>query len=704
MLKVEIYVDGTRLDLFKDENISITDTIQDIRDPGTIFTTFSQTFTVPASKTNNQVFKHYYNNKIIVGGGGFDARYSHPATIKINGVDFKSGTIKLSAVGMKKNKAYSYTVNFVGDGADIKNAVTNDDLSVLSYLDIFNHEYNLTNVKGGLEDGLGLNTSDVMEITGTTDSTDLSIIYPLISHTKRYVYDAGNTGAGTFKLYNPAVTAGTEGLEYNQLKPAIKLIHIIEAIENKYDIAFSRDFFGDSEFTDLYMWLNRTKGHIEGLDDNTTKFQNFTFTSNVDNLFDVVEYPSETVIGKGFYTSDYTSGPKESWILTFTTTITGSGNYDFYVDDYLKGGSPVYISRGNSGNQSFAVSYAVSGPRTNWSPVVRIESPGTITDIDVSLSAERSYYTPNGNYPPTVTTGVYDIPNVAPNNYAYITALIPKMTVMNFLSGIFKMFNLTHYKKADGTVYVDTLDNFYALGSDIETTDKIDITDSSVEVSLPFDYVAFKHSEPKTFLTANRTERLNDVFGDEEYRLTNVDGGLLFGGGSYEINTGFSHMMFESLEDLNDGTYPEILFGWAVDEDENPFADAPLILYHRGQTTVVNNLDFDDESEISSYQSLGNTDSTAPDGNSLHFGIELDEVSLVSNKESLYATYWENYIYEVYGAGARLVRYTAYLTPSFILNYNLYDRLIINGISHKINSITIDLLDGKSQLELITEA
>ena len=46
----------------------------------------------------------------------------------------------------------------------------------------------------------------------------------------------------TYKTYNPAVTAGTEGLEYNQLKPALKCDHIIEAIENKYDISFSEGF------------------------------------------------------------------------------------------------------------------------------------------------------------------------------------------------------------------------------------------------------------------------------------------------------------------------------------------------------------------------------------------------------------------------------------------------------------------------------
>ena len=189
MLKVEVYVDGTRLDLFKDENIQITDTIQNIKDPGSIFTTFSQTFTVPASKTNNKVFKHYYNNRIIAEGNGFDARFSLPAIIRINGADYKTGTIGLSAVGMKKNKAYSYTVYFVGSGALLRDSILEDDLSDLTgganALTIFNHDYDLATVKTGFQYGLGLSGGAMTQSNGTT--IDYSIVYPFISHTKRYV-------------------------------------------------------------------------------------------------------------------------------------------------------------------------------------------------------------------------------------------------------------------------------------------------------------------------------------------------------------------------------------------------------------------------------------------------------------------------------------------------------------------------------------
>ena len=61
MQKLQLFISDTRVDLFKDESVSITQTIQNIKDIAKIFTEFTQTFTIPASKTNNILFKHYYD-------------------------------------------------------------------------------------------------------------------------------------------------------------------------------------------------------------------------------------------------------------------------------------------------------------------------------------------------------------------------------------------------------------------------------------------------------------------------------------------------------------------------------------------------------------------------------------------------------------------------------------------------------------------
>ena len=53
--------------MFKDESVSITQSIQNVKDIAKVFTEFTKTFTLPASKTNNKIFKHYYEFDIVDG-------------------------------------------------------------------------------------------------------------------------------------------------------------------------------------------------------------------------------------------------------------------------------------------------------------------------------------------------------------------------------------------------------------------------------------------------------------------------------------------------------------------------------------------------------------------------------------------------------------------------------------------------------------
>ena len=70
---VQLYVEGERVDMFQDESITISDSIANVKDISKIYTTYSRQFTLPASKTNNRIFKHYYNFDITENT--FDARF-----------------------------------------------------------------------------------------------------------------------------------------------------------------------------------------------------------------------------------------------------------------------------------------------------------------------------------------------------------------------------------------------------------------------------------------------------------------------------------------------------------------------------------------------------------------------------------------------------------------------------------------------------
>ena len=130
--------DYERLDLFKDESVSITDSIKNVKDVAKIFTPFSQQFNVPASKHNSKIFRHYQDSDIL---DSFDARYKADALIKLNGVDYKKGKIRLNSVSLKDNKPHSYKLIFFGETVGLKDLLGETMLSGLNYDSSLNFAY-----------------------------------------------------------------------------------------------------------------------------------------------------------------------------------------------------------------------------------------------------------------------------------------------------------------------------------------------------------------------------------------------------------------------------------------------------------------------------------------------------------------------------------------------------------------------------------
>jgi hypothetical protein len=126
MYELALFINGVKVDQFKDESVTITDSIQNIRDIDKVFTAFTKTFNLPASKTNNQIFKHFYNPDI---DNGFDARKKINARLELNTLPFRTGKVKLEGVNLKDRKAHTYRVTFFGDISKLKDRLGGDKLS-----------------------------------------------------------------------------------------------------------------------------------------------------------------------------------------------------------------------------------------------------------------------------------------------------------------------------------------------------------------------------------------------------------------------------------------------------------------------------------------------------------------------------------------------------------------------------------------------
>ena len=705
MQKVEVYIEGQRAEMFNDVSVTITDTIKDVRDVNKVFTEYSQTFSLPASKTNNKIFKHYYNNDIV---GGFDARIRVPAKLELNSIPFKTGYIKLEGVDLKNNKPHTYRITFFGNTISLKNLLGEDLLSDLGdnipdgVVNLFDELSKKSNGELLLHNAEDIEEYLTSSIDRNIDNVDYDnpIQVPLITHTQRLYYDSDTTNSELDSgdlHYHDAGGTYRHGVKWNELKYAIKLKIIIKSIENKYGIVFSPDFFdNDDSFQNLYMWLHRAKGGV------TTGSQ-------------ITEYVS-FVEGWSNYVGSISRMSNNALTLT-----------NFVIDSLVLRLEP------NSGsiNKSYSVTVFQSG-----NVVYQSTSDSGIRNLDIPITLFAGYtvqVTSNeavsfshltwivNTFPNDLDT--YDTTfNVAEQFIFNIQQQIPKMKVIDFLTSIFRMFNLIAYVQGN-EIIVKKLDDFYGNPNRYDITKYVDVNSSQTNVALPFREIVFTYEGLGTFLAKQHNQLFNKDWGKEEYKGSTYSGDSLkiFSEGIYNYKIPFEHMKFERLIDLNTSDLTDIQWGFCVDDNQQSYIGKPLIFYMDlktlDETPVDKRISFVYEVDpvnnepvnhkpISSYYAPANSDlkySQVEDRQSLNFSTEPDEWELVTTNETLFNNYHINYISSVFNQKNRLTKITAYLPLNILYKYTLADRFIVSGKSYKINSIETDFYTGKSEIELLSD-
>jgi hypothetical protein len=88
---------------------------------------------------------------------------------------------------------------------------------------------------------------------------------------------------------------------------------------------------------------------------------------------------------------------------------------------------------------------------------------------------------------------------------------------------------------------------------------------------------------------------------------------------------------------------------------------------------------------------------------SLTWGADIDPYYLSSIPNSLYNTYWSDYITDLYSKNKRVFQVEAVLPIGKILNLDLNNLVIWNNQKFKINNVDLNLATGRARLELLNE-
>ena len=664
MYRVDLYIDGQKADLFQEESIEINLSTQNIKDISKVFGDFTQSFTIPASSANNKIFKHYYNVDVY---GGFNASVRVDAFIEVNNNLFRDGVLELESVQMKQGQPYAYSVGFYSNVTSLKDKFGEDKLIDLD-LSAYDHDYNDTNIVTGLN--------------GYVSGTSSSIIYPLISPVANWYYNsAGNDHTPSNIYYHSG--HNEHGVFYYDLKPAIKLQKVIDAIETKYSIEFNSDFFDSADFGKLFMWCHRRAGYMFKDQPNGFPPQVINFTTNNTGDYNLT-------------TQKYTVTAAQEADLRVRYTLNSTADYKIvvYVNDEL------YTSRehsGNVSNETITLGEMEVGDTIQF----RFAPPDAWDASAISISTTTFYleYDDGASWQEADTIGRLAAQSITQE--VVVSDQMPEQKISDFIGSLVRAFNLVIVPTGNGKYDIEPLDDWYAEGSTREVTEYIDTEEVTIRKPQLYRRINFAYNETEAIL-GEQFRLQNDVgYGDLRADFT-------FDGEEFDVEVGFDHMLFERLSNQNNGL-TTIGVGKSITREIEPYIGSPLIFYVAGQIRGTDQFSYinmsDAEQPKTDFHLVSNVNSDVVTSvtKTLNFGTEVDPYHLQGFATGLYNTYWKDYITDLYDTSRRTFMYRGQLPLGLMLALKINDKLTIGERNYIINQMKLNLSTGEAQMELLND-
>jgi hypothetical protein len=233
-IQFQLVANDTILDLFKDEDILLSDNVTGLFDLGIIPADFTRQITLPGTKKNNAFFEHVYDISVF-NPDTFATNIKVPAYLDFGGLYLSQGYLQLNKVNVFANKFIdSYEVTVYGAVSSFAREVNRSFLTDLTSLSAYNHTSSYTNISASWNGDL---------FSG-------SIVYPLAEYGQRLEFTKGN-------LNQFGVDDIAGALSTQDFKPAIKSKIVLDAIFNEAGYTYSSSFIDNGGLDDIYLVCNR---------------------------------------------------------------------------------------------------------------------------------------------------------------------------------------------------------------------------------------------------------------------------------------------------------------------------------------------------------------------------------------------------------------------------------------------------------------
>lgn len=544
-LNFRLVANDVALDLFKDEEIKISDNVTGLFDLGELPSDFTRTITLPGTKKNNAFFEHVYDISV-TNPFLFATNQKVEAYFDFGGIYVASGYLQLNKVNVLANKFIdSYEVNIFGSLSSFAREINRATLNDLTTLESYNH------------------TASWTEITGSWDGELFGgdIVYPMADYGKGINYNFAPNSFG--------INTASGSMGVHDFKPAIRVQKVFDAIFEEYGYTYESEFIDSGVWDDVYILCDKNLRYpifdgvdlegfgqfratpVSGSDTDISLTNGAYFHLSYDNL---ESNPQGSYVG-GSYTL---SGRQQSYIrgaIGLNVNVSGSsGVPQFTLQAYRTTGTPGSVA-------------AIELPNINKF-FREIDSQNNSTgERDYELEEEFNMFITTGSYefrlkydnyngsnfsvvlnPDSNTEGYLEVNEVVASADYRVMKIAPNLPYgengikqLDFIRGLQKKFNLIIYpsKTRNKHFIVDTFNNWYKKGT-VKSFDNFINLNEKIQVepanNLAVREVNFGDLLGKDFLAQQFEKEANRDFGTINY----VDNQNFFSQGKLDVKTTFA--------------------------------------------------------------------------------------------------------------------------------------------------------------------
>ena len=661
----------SRLELFNDEKITVSSTIQNISDISKIFTDYSQGFTIPCSPTNNAIFQHFYQNDI---DATIDYQNRYNAYIEIDTILFRRGKIQLEKTNLKNGSPDSYSVTFYGAGVSLKDFFNEDKLSQLNYSTL-DHDYT--------------NQEVYDRVTIDSTVTDYDVRYPLITSNRVWQFtgstplpDANVPSWYDNSLDNSKNIGHASGeIVYTELFPAVRVASIFDLIESKYSITFNGIFLQSDLFKKAFLlYKNKESYHY------TNNPVELDFTSSSGTLASAFNTTTNS-----FTRIELDTTNTVIQILYYTVISLSISPSDYFIDMYRNG---VYTNTRTATTTASPFQFS-ENVYENEIITFKIRSYAAIT-IGISFTYQRTEVTSPTTF--SIVTGTA-VSTATTTSFTDLAGLAPDLKISDFITGICKEFNLTVYSNTKNVFTFEPIQYWYSKGAVIDITQYTDITSIEIERMKLYKSVEFKYQDSECMLNKYFLE---SPLNADAHGYGNTKIGWNYDGGEYKIESPFENLLHNNFGN-------NLQVGYCLNKELAPYIPKPVLLYMNTLTTLTggDKIHWDGQPATDVYVPFGQDSEILFETGliplTLNFGEEISSFYLVNNPNTIYALYYRDYLVNLYNPKNRLVKVKTILPVSLLTQLQLNDRLIIRDKRYMINEMQSDLTTGDVSFTLIND-